>query len=219
MQPCRLVVLISGSGSNLQAIIDACESNRINAQVVAVISNRADAFGLKRAEKARITAETLDHRKFPDRETFDQVLRELIDSFSPDAILLAGFMRILTTEFTQHYAGKMLNIHPSRLPRFRGLHTHQRALDANEKEHGASIHFVTDELDGGPVILQSRLEIKPEHNPETLAADVLKQEHVIYPQVVKWLCEGRITLNNHHVLFDKETLHKPLQLDDIETNF
>lgn len=217
--PCKFVVLISGYGSNLQAIIDACEHKIINGQVIAVISHRPDIPGLQRAEQAGITTETLDHTKFPDRKIFDQVLKKLINSFSPDAVLLAGFMRILTTEFVQHYAGKMLNIHPSRLPKFRGLHTHQRALEAGEKEHGASVHFVTDELDGGPIILQSLLKIKPEHTSESLAADVLKQEHVIYPQAVKWFCDGKLLLKDRHILFNGKKLNKPLQLDDIEANF
>jgi len=217
--PCRIVVLISGLGSNLQAIIDACANKKINGQVVAVISNRPDVLGLERAARADIKAETLDHTKFPDRETFDRALKALIESFSPDAVLLAGFMRILTTEFTQHFSGKMLNIHPSRLPKFRGLKTHQRALEAGEKTHGASVHFVTNELDGGPVILQSQLKIKPEHTAETLAADVLKQEHVIYPQAVKWFCDGTLVLNNHHVLLNGKKLDNPIQLDDIESDF
>ncbi len=216
---CRLVVLISGRGSNLQAIIDACASGKINGKVVAVISNRPDADGIQRAKKADIPVEVLDHTAFPDRESFDHALMQLIDSFSPDAVLLAGFMRLLTTDFTQHYAGRILNIHPSRLPKFRGLHTHQRALEAHKKTHGASVHFVTDELDGGPVILQSRLAIKPEHTVETLAADVLKQEHIIYPQVVKWLCENRIALQNNQVIFNGHALKTPLQLDDIQTDF
>ena len=217
--PCRLVVLISGYGSNLQAIIDACANKTINGQVVAVISNRPDTLGLQRAQQAGITTKTLDHTKFPDRETFDRALKELIDSFSPDALLLAGFMRILTTEFTRHYAGRMLNIHPSRLPKYRGLHTHQRALEADDKKHGASVHFVTDELDGGPVILQSKLIIKPEHTAESLAADVLKQEHVIYPLAVKWFCDSKLVLNNNQVFLSGKKLNKPLQLDDIETDF
>jgi len=208
-------VLISGSGSNLQAIIDACAAGDVNGEVVAVISNRPDVYGLERAELANIPAVTLDHTHYQDRASFDSDLISLIDQYSPDLVLLAGFMRILTSEFTRRYAGRMLNIHPSRLPKFRGLHTHQRALDEGEKTHGASIHFVTDELDGGPVILQSEIPIQAGHTAESLAADVLVTEHIIYPLGVRWFCEGRLKLVGDRVHIDNKALSKPMQLDDI----
>lgn len=216
MSDCRLVVLISGSGSNLQAIIDACAAGKIRGEVVAVISNRPYAYGLERAKQVGIPDITLDHTAFEDRESFDQALMALIDSFTPDLILLAGFMRILTQEFTRHYAGRMLNIHPSRLPKFRGLHTHQRALEAGEKRHGASIHFVTDELDGGPVILQSEVRVRPDHTEDTLAAEVLVTEHRIYPLATQWFCDGRLRMNSEAVFFEGKRLSKPLQLNEVQ---
>ncbi len=211
---CRIVVLISGSGSNLQALIDACEAGRIDGRIVAVISNRPNVRGLERAEKHGIPALVIDHTAYPDRASFDAALAAAIDEYQPDLVVLAGFMRILTEKFVARYAGRMLNIHPSRLPKYQGLHTHRRAIDAGDSEHGASVHFVTAELDGGPVILQSRLPIRPDHTPDTLAADLLPQEHRIYPQVVEWFCAGRISLANDGILFDGRQLHKPLQMTE-----
>ena len=155
----RLCVLISGNGSNLQAMIDSIEAGQLQAEIVAVISNRPGVFGLERAVKAGIPAHCLDHKDFSDRNEFDAKLQSLIDSFSPDGVVLAGFMRILTPEFVEHFSGKLLNIHPSLLPKYKGLHTHQRAIDNGDKEHGVSVHFVTPELDGGPVIIQSRVPV------------------------------------------------------------
>lgn len=212
---CRIAVLVSGSGSNLQAIMDASASGQINGQVVAVFSNRPGVKGLTRAEDAGIPAEVVDHKQFDSRESFDRQMIEAIDSYQPDLVVLAGFMRVLTEGFVDHYYGRLLNIHPSRLPKYRGLHTHQRALDAGDKEHGASTHFVSAELDGGPVILQSRLEILDDHTPDSLASDLLKQEHVIYPLTVQWFCEGRIHLQGDKVVFDNEMIAEPVQLDDI----
>ena len=158
MAPTRLVVLISGSGSNLQAIIDACLSGYINAEVAAVISNKADAYGLTRAKHAGIATQVLDHKQFASREEYDVALGQLISDFTPDLVVLAGFMRILTPSLVQKFKGKMLNIHPSLLPKYQGLNTHQRAIDANDAEHGVSVHFVTEELDGGPVVCQARYQ-------------------------------------------------------------
>ncbi|NCA68738.1 MAG: phosphoribosylglycinamide formyltransferase [Sphingobacteriia bacterium] len=193
-QRLRVVVLISGSGSNLQALIDR-SLDGFPYQIVAVISNEANAFGLERARRHGIEAALLDHRAYPDRETYEADLRALIDRQRPGLVALAGFMRILTPAFVAHYAGRMLNIHPSLLPKFRGLHTHQRALAAGEHEHGASVHFVTAELDGGPVIIQARLPIQPGEDASTLAARVLEHEHRIYPEAVRWLAEGRLRLD------------------------
>ncbi|AFL73170.1 phosphoribosylglycinamide formyltransferase [Thiocystis violascens] len=188
-----VVALISGGGSNLQALIDA-QAAGLPIRIVAVISNRADAPGLDRARHHGIPAEILSHRDYPDRETYDADLQRLIDRHDPGLVVLAGFMRILTPEFVNHYRGRMFNIHPSLLPKFRGLHTHQRALDADETEHGASVHFVTAELDGGPIILQARVPVLPEDDAATLAARVLEQEHRIYPAAVGWFAEGRLKL-------------------------
>lgn len=211
--PLRVVVLISGSGSNLQALIDAqCTDSPY--RIAAVISNVDGAFGLERARRAGIPAEVLSHRKFPDRGAFDQALAALIDRFEPGLVVLAGFMRILTAQFVSRYAGRMMNIHPSLLPRFRGLHTHQRALDAGETEHGASVHFVTEELDGGPVIVQARVPVLRGDDADTLAARVLTQEHRIYPAAVGLFAEGRLRLGaNGRPLLDGSVLEQPLGLD------
>ncbi len=204
-----LVVLVSGSGSNLQAIIDAT-ANDLPAKIAAVISNRDDAYGLERASQNGIETRVLNHKPYPDRETYDQALMALIDSFQPGLIILAGFMRILSPLFVQHYQGRLLNIHPSLLPKYKGLHTHQRALEAGETLHGASVHFVTEELDGGPVILQAQVPVETNDTEERLAARVLKQEHIIYPQVIRWFAEGRIAINNHQLEMDGKPLSNPV---------
>lgn len=191
-QPLGVLVLISGSGSNLQALLDAQQGAPY--RIVAVLSNLADAFGLERARRAGVPTRVLNHQAFPSRDAYDQALGDLIDQFEPGLVALAGFMRILTAGFVARYAGRLMNIHPSLLPKYRGLHTHQRALDAGETEHGASVHFVTEELDGGPVIIQARVPILPGDDAQTLAARVLTQEHRIYPRAVHWFAEGRLRL-------------------------
>ncbi|TMP88670.1 phosphoribosylglycinamide formyltransferase [Pseudoalteromonas ruthenica] len=206
MTHARLVVLISGSGSNLQAIIDACAAGNIPAEVCAVISNKADAYGLERARNSGIRAEVLDHKAFASRDEYDVALGELIDSFSPDCVVLAGFMRILPPSLVQKFKGKMLNIHPSLLPKYQGLNTHQRALDANDKVHGVSVHFVTEELDGGPVIVQAQVPIENGDTAQTLAQKVHAQEHIIYPLVVKWFSEQRLTMEDNYAVLDNNTL-------------
>jgi phosphoribosylglycinamide formyltransferase-1 len=198
----RLVVLVSGGGSNLQSIIDACAQQSINAKISAVISNNPDAGGLERAAKVNIPNIALDHRSFDSREAFDQALRELIDSFTPDLVILAGFMRILTPEFVDHYVGKMLNIHPSLLPAYPGLNTHKRAIQAGEKEAGATVHFVTPELDGGPAIIQARVSISTSDNEASLAAKVLEYEHQIYPKAIEWFCEDRLQMRSGQAELD-----------------
>lgn len=192
VRPIRLVVLISGNGSNLQAIIDEINSNNLPAQIVAVISNKADAFGLERAKKANIEHRVLSHQDYASREDFDVALKNLIDSFQPDLVILAGFMRILSNEFVEHFSHKMMNIHPSLLPKYKGLNTHQRAIDAGDKVHGCSVHFVTPELDDGPVILQATVEIKENDTAETLAERVHEQEHKIYPEAIRLFAENKI---------------------------
>ncbi|GEK10394.1 phosphoribosylglycinamide formyltransferase [Pseudoalteromonas sp. SCSIO 43201] len=206
MAPTRLVVLISGSGSNLQAIIDACKSGYINGEIAAVVSNKASAYGLIRAQQAGITTEVLDHKQFASREDYDVALGQLIERFTPDLVVLAGFMRILTPYLVQKFKGKMLNIHPSLLPKYQGLNTHQRAIDANDAEHGASVHFVTEELDGGPVVCQAKVAILPGDTAESLAQRVHKQEHILYPLVVKWFSEQRLTMEAEYAVFDNKTL-------------
>jgi phosphoribosylglycinamide formyltransferase-1 len=209
--PLPVVVLISGSGSNLQALIDGAAEGRLPIDLRAVISNEPGAYGLKRAAAAGIPGQVLNHRGFPGRGAFDQALMALIDACQPELVVLAGFMRILTPAFVAHYRGRLLNIHPSLLPRHRGLHTHARALQAGDREHGASVHFVTDELDGGPLVLQVRVAVQPDDDPDTLAARVLRQEHRIYPQAVRWFAEGRLRLTGRGtVVLDGGVLAAPV---------
>ncbi|GMQ87865.1 MAG: phosphoribosylglycinamide formyltransferase [Gammaproteobacteria bacterium] len=211
-QPLTLVVLISGRGSNLRAILDAIKCGELPAVVSAVISNRADAAGLDYARQENIDTLALDADDYPDRESYDLALQGLIDCFEPGLVVLAGFMRILTPEFVRHYHHKLINIHPSLLPEFRGLNTHQRALEAGIREHGASVHFVSEELDSGAVILQARVPVLPGDNTEQLTARVLQQEHRLYAQAIRWLAEGRIRWQNEQLLFDGQPIKKPIEL-------
>ncbi len=197
-----IVVLLSGSGSNLQAIIDRITEGKLNARIMAVISNKADAYGLQRAQQAGIPTEVIEHHQFDSRESFDTQLIKTIDKYQPELIVLAGFMRILTDEFVNHYYGKMINIHPSLLPKYRGLHTHRRALEAGDKEHGLSIHFVSSELDGGPVILQKSVPVMTGDTEQILSQRVLTEEHNAYPQVIQWIAEKRLKLSGNQVLLD-----------------
>ncbi len=208
-----LVVLISGSGSNLQAIIDGALQD-LPVDIRAVISNRAEAYGLERAGRAGIKTRVLDHRKFPDRESYDRSLADLVESHEPALVMLAGFMRILTPEFVRRFQGRMINIHPSLLPKYRGLHTHQRALDAGDSVHGASVHFVTEELDGGPVVLQARVPVLSGDDADILAARVLKKEHIIYPTVVRWIAEGKIRMRDGRIFKEGRELGAPEVLGD-----
>lgn len=212
----RLVVLISGRGSNLQVILDSMISGELPVEIGAVISNRPNAPGLERARRAGVPAVTLDHKAFADRQSFDKALQELIDSYHPDLLVMAGFMRLLTPDFIEHYQGRMLNIHPSLLPQFSGLHTHERAIAAGEREHGASVHFVTLEMDAGPIILQARVPVLPEDDPETLAARVLEQEHRIYPLAIRWFAENRLKMENNRAYFDDQPLTAPKLLETLE---
>jgi len=207
--PCRILVLISGNGSNLQAIIDSVQSGQINGKLVAVFSNKADAYGLKRAELAGIPGEVIPYADFNDRQKYDQALVKAIDTYQPDLIVLAGFMRILTDEFVNHYAGRMLNIHPSLLPKYKGLNTHKRVLDAGEKEHGASVHFVVPELDSGPVILQGKISIAENETEQQLIERIHEIEHKIYPKAVRWFADRRLALSKGIVLFDNKPLTQP----------
>ena len=203
---CKLVVLISGNGSNLQAIIDAIAAGEIPAEIRAVVSNNPDAYGLERARRAGIPTAVVDHRDYPDRERYDQALRAVIDRYAPDLVVLAGFMRILTPAFVEHYAGRMLNIHPSLLPRYQGLDTHRRVLEAGDAIHGVSVHFVTPELDSGPIVLQAEVPVGPGDTEEDLARKVHAEEHVIYPRVIRWFAEGRLRLDGDRVLLDGRPL-------------
>ena len=198
----KIVILISGSGSNLQSFIDACSTGIVDGKIMAVISNRPGVKGLDRASAADIPNIVIDHRAFQSREEFDQHLAEVITSFTPDLVVLAGFMRILTDGFVNQFIGKLINIHPSLLPAYPGLNTHQRAIEAGDSTAGATVHFVTSELDGGPAILQAAVPILPKDTAVDLAARVLIVEHEIYPVVAQWYCQGRVVMNQGKVFHD-----------------
>jgi len=212
-QPLPIVVLISGRGSNLQSIIDSVASGMLPVEIRAVISNRPDAQGLERAQQAGIETRVIDHTRHPDRASFDLELQSCIDTFAPELVVLGGFMRLLTPGFIAHYRGRLINIHPSLLPDFPGLNTHQRVLAAGKKETGATIHFVSEEIDGGPALLQVRVPVHAGDDPETLACRVLAQEHRLYPTAIRWLAEGRVALDAAGgILLDGAPLTHPRQL-------
>lgn len=214
-QPLSVVVLISGSGSNLQALIDGQAHGELPIHIRAVMSNRPGVRGLERARDAGIEALVLDHRAFESREAYDAELLARILAFEPDLVVLAGFMRILTPALVAHLRGRMLNIHPSLLPKYPGLHTHQRALEAGDAEHGATVHFVTEELDGGPPIVQARVPVLPDDDADRLAARVLEQEHRLYPLAVRWFAEGRVRLGEDgRTWLDGQPLSEPVPLPD-----
>ena len=198
----KIVILISGSGSNLQSFIDACSAGVVDGKIMAVISNRPGVKGLDRASAADVPNIVIDHRAFQSREEFDQHLAEVITSFTPDLVVLAGFMRILTDGFVNQFIGKLINIHPSLLPAYPGLNTHQRAIEAGDSTAGATVHFVTSELDGGPAILQAAVPILPKDTAVDLAARVLIVEHEIYPVVAQWYCQGRVVMDQGKVFYD-----------------
>ena len=201
----RAVILISGNGSNLQSLID--NAKNIDLEICSVISNKEDAFGLKRAERANISTNFVDPNRFESREDFDKQLIAIIDELDIGLIILAGYMRILSSDFINHFAGKILNIHPSLLPKFPGLNTHRKAIDAKEKYHGATVHFVTEELDGGPIINQEIVEIDPIDTEYSLAQKVLEKEHILYPRVIHWYTQNRLKLINNNCLeLDGKTL-------------
>jgi phosphoribosylglycinamide formyltransferase-1 len=195
----KLVILISGRGSNMEAIVRACSAEGWPARVAAVIANRPDAAGLAFAASHGIATAVIDHRQFSGRDSFDAALAKEIDGFAPDLVVLAGFMRVLTPGFVDHYAGRMLNVHPSLLPSFPGLKTHQQALDAGVRLHGASVHFVTSQLDHGPIVVQAAVPVETGDTPATLAERVLATEHIIYPRAVRWFVEGRLALDGLRV--------------------
>lgn len=211
----RVVVLVSGRGSNLKAIAAQADAGALPISIEAVVSDRADAGALDWARVNHIAGAALSPREYVDREAYGRALGDLVASYQPQLVLLAGFMRILSDEFVLRFAGKMLNIHPSLLPRYPGLHTHRRALAAGDREHGASVHFVTPELDGGPVVLQARVPVLPGDDEDTLAARVLRQEHIIYPRVVGWFATGRLVLRDDAVYLDGRRIDAPLLLDAV----
>jgi phosphoribosylglycinamide formyltransferase-1 len=195
----NIVILISGRGSNMRAIARACERERWPARIAAVVSNRPDAAGLGYAAESGIAAAVVDHNKFADRAAFDAELATIVDRYEPDLVVLAGFMRVLSTAFVERYAGRMLNVHPSLLPSFPGLATHRRALDAGVAVHGATVHFVTPQLDHGPIVLQAAVPVVAGDDEKALAARVLACEHIVYPRAVRWFVEGRLALDGDRV--------------------
>ena len=204
----RLVILLSGSGSNLQALIDAINGGVIEADIAAVISNKPEALGLKRADDAGIKNAVIDNLQFSSRENFDQALCREIQIYKPDLVILAGFMRILTSKFVENFDGRILNIHPSLLPKYPGLHSHQKAIDAGDLNAGATVHFVTSKLDGGPPVLQAEVPIYQDDSAEVLARRILIKEHQIYPLVVQWFCAGRLSLVDGKAYLDSVLLPK-----------
>ncbi len=210
----RVVVLISGRGSNLQALVERTAGSEPPVSVVAVVSDRAVAAGLTWAESRGLATAVLEPAAFADRESYDRELARVVERHRPDLVALAGFMRILTADFVDRFEGRMLNIHPSLLPRHRGLHTHRHVLEAGETEHGASVHFVTRELDGGPVVLQARVAVLPADDVQSLAARVLSQEHRIYPLCVQWFASGRLRYAEGTAWLDGRKLQQPLVLEE-----
>lgn len=215
--PARLVVLISGTGRNLQAILEATRLGRIPAAVTAVISNKPEAAGLAYAQAATVPVAVIDHRDYTDRVAFEAALSVEIDRHSPDFVALAGFMRILGSEFVQRYRGRLLNIHPSLLPKYPGLRTHSRVLADRENWHGASVHFVTDAVDGGPVILQGRVAVLANDTVESLSDRIMNDvETLIYPQALAWACAGRLEMRSEQIVLDGQTLAGPLQIENLK---
>jgi phosphoribosylglycinamide formyltransferase-1 len=210
--PLSVVVLISGKGSNLQSILDHVAAGRLPIRVRAVISDRVEAAGLDLARAMRVPAFALLPRDFPDSEAFDAALMALIDREKPGLVVLAGFMRILGNAFVRHHRGRLLNIHPSLLPKYRGLHTYKRVLEAGEQMHGCSVHFVTEELDGGPVIAQASVPILPADTEASLRARVQQREHLLYPHAIGWFARGQLRLDRQHIQFDGAPLSSPKQL-------
>jgi len=205
-----LVVLISGTGSNLQAIIDAINNKQLDAEIKAVISNQVSATGLDRAAKENISTHLIEHKSYPSRETFDQAMIQIIDAAGADLVVLAGFMRILSKPFIDHYQHRLINIHPSLLPKYKGLNTHQQVIDNNDTVHGASVHYVSHELDSGPIVIQAEIPVLASDSAETLAARVLIEEHKIYPVAIKLHTQNRIHFENDQLLYDNQVLTKPL---------
>ena len=207
----RIAVLVSGNGSNLQALIDAQLGKQLSGQIIGVLSNKADAYALQRAEKANIATTVISHKDYPNRESFDDAMHQQLLAWEIDLVILAGFMRILTPNFVSQWQGKMLNIHPSLLPFYKGMNTHQRVLNTGDRLHGCTVHFVTAELDAGQSIAQSAIQVSLHDNVESLAQRVHELEHFIYPQVAEWLCNGQLTWTNGQAYFNKKPLERPIQ--------
>ena len=201
---CRCVVLVSGGGTNLQALLDHAAAGRLGATIAGVISNRPEAYALERAATAGVTTRVVDHTAFPDRESYDEVLAEAVAALAPELVVLAGYMRILTPAFVTRFADRMINVHPSLLPAFRGLHTHRKAIEAGCRIHGTTVHFVTNDLDAGPIIAQAATGIAPDDTPDSLARRVQSLEHRLLPQTVRWFADGRLSLREGRVRLNGE---------------
>ena len=209
----KAAILVSGSGTNLQSFIDQVEDKRIDLDIAIVFSNRSDAYGLTRAKNAGLKTVCIEHGDFEDRETFDRAVAAALDTFETELIILAGFMRILSPWFVQHFEGKILNIHPALLPRYPGLHTHARVLETGDTHHGSTIHFVTEELDGGPGILAGRIAVTPGETTSELQARVQAVEHQIYPQAAQLFATGRVLYKDGHTWMDGQILDSPVVID------
>lgn len=216
MEKLPVAVAISGSGSNLQALIDACNTPDFPAKIVLVVSNKPDAFGLERAKKAGIPSKVISHKDYPDRESFDEDLNKVIVESGASFVCLAGFMRILTDKFINNWRDRMINIHPSLLPKYKGLHTHARAIETGDSHHGTTVHYVRAELDSGPLIIQASVPIFESDKPDDLATRVLKKEHQIYPQALAWIAKDKIELKGENAFIDG--VKGPILLDDLEKN-
>ncbi|ENV37780.1 phosphoribosylglycinamide formyltransferase [Acinetobacter venetianus RAG-1 = CIP 110063] len=207
----KIAVLVSGNGSNLQALIDAQQGKQLSGQIIGVLSNKADAYALQRAENANIATAVISHKDFPNRESFDEAMHQQLLNWQIDLVILAGFMRILTPNFVSKWQGKMLNIHPSLLPFYKGVNTHQRVLNTGDRLHGCTVHFVTAELDAGQSIAQSVIEVSLNDTAESLAQRIHKLEHFIYPQVAQWICNGQLSWENGKAYFNQKPLERPIQ--------
>ena len=207
----KIAVLVFGTGSNLQALIDAQLSGRLSGQIVGVLSNKADAYALQRATQQQIATTVISHKNYSNRAGFDEAMHHQLLAWQVDVVILAGFMRILTADFVSKWQGKMLNIHPSLLPYYKGINTHQRVLNTGDRLHGCTVHFVSTELDAGQSIAQFAIAVAPHDNAETLAKRVHKLEHVLYPQVLQWFCNGQLTWQHGQAYFNQQLLEKPIQ--------
>ena len=207
----KIAVLVSGTGSNLQALIDAQLNGQLSGQIVGVLSNKADAYALQRATQQQIATTVISHKNYSNRAGFDVAMHQQLLAWQVDVVILAGFMRILTADFVSKWQGKMLNIHPSLLPYYKGINTHQRVLNTGDRLHGCTVHFVSTELDAGQSIAQFAIAVAPHDNAETLAKRVHKLEHVLYPQVLQWFCNGQLTWQHGQAYFNQKPLEQPIQ--------
>ena len=212
-QKLPIAILISGRGTNMRAIAERAAAGELPVEVRVVVSDQANAAGLDLARSMGIATEVVSPRQFADRPSFDRALAAVVARYQPQLVVLAGFMRILTSEFIAPFAGRLMNIHPSLLPKYRGLHTHRRALEAGDELHGVSVHFVTEELDGGPLIIQSCIDVRADDTEETLSARVQREEHTLYPLAIEWFATGRLALDGDAVMFDGKKLDKPVLVD------